>query len=72
MLNANLEALGKGQLVHREEYPQTPPKVEYSLTARRKPLIQILDACAIGERSTSFSASVMSLCVNDVQFLSHF
>ncbi|QUC04852.1 winged helix-turn-helix transcriptional regulator [Atopobium sp. oral taxon 416] len=50
MLNANLKALEKDQLVHREEYPQTPPKVEYSLTERGKPLTQILDVmCDWGE-----------------------
>lgn len=43
-LSSNLKELEADQLVHREEYPQIPPKVEYSLTARGKSLIPILDA----------------------------
>ena len=43
-LSASLNELEADQLVHREEYPQIPPKVEYSLTARGKSLIPILDA----------------------------
>ena len=43
-LSASLKELETDQLVHREEYPQIPPKVEYSLTARGKSLIPILDA----------------------------
>ncbi|MEY8353471.1 helix-turn-helix domain-containing protein [Lachnospiraceae bacterium 54-53] len=44
-----LEACG---LVHREEYPQIPPKVEYSLTKRGMSLIPILDAmCEWGEEN---------------------
>ncbi len=43
-LSASLKELEADQLVHREEYPQIPPKVEYSLTARGKSLIPILDA----------------------------
>ena len=35
--------------MHREAYPQIPPKVEYSLTERGKSLLPILDAlCAWG------------------------
>ena len=38
--------------VHREEYPQIPPKVEYSLTARGKSLIPILDGmCEWGDQN---------------------
>ena len=37
-------------LVHRKEYPQIPPKVEYSLTERGKSLMPILDQmCTWGE-----------------------
>lgn len=42
-LSSSLKALEADQLVHREEYPQIPPKVEYSLTERGKSLIPILD-----------------------------
>ena len=31
-LSSTLKELEADQLVHREEYPQIPPKVEYSLT----------------------------------------
>ena len=51
-LSANLKELEADGLVHREEYPQIPPKVEYSLTERGKSLIPILDAmCEWGERN---------------------
>ena len=42
-LSATLKELEADQLVHREEYPQIPPKVEYSRTERGKSLIPILD-----------------------------
>ena len=48
-LSATLKELEADALVHREEYPQIPPKVEYSLTERGKSLIPILDQmCAWG------------------------
>lgn len=48
-LSAALKALEADGLVHRKAYPEIPPKVEYSLTARGKSLIPILDAmCAWG------------------------
>ena len=43
-LSSTLKELESDKLVHREEYPQIPPKVEYSLTDRGKTLIPILDA----------------------------
>ena len=42
-LSATLKELEADGLIHREEYPQIPPKVEYSLTERGKSLIPILD-----------------------------
>lgn len=51
-LSATLKELEADKLVHREEYPQIPPKVEYSLTERRKSLIPILNAiCDWGEEN---------------------
>ena len=49
-LSATLKELEADGLVHREEYPQIPPKVEYSLTEQGRSLIPILDQmCAWGE-----------------------
>ncbi|MBD5471927.1 MAG: winged helix-turn-helix transcriptional regulator [Lachnospiraceae bacterium] len=42
-LSSTLKELEADKLVHREEYPQIPPKVEYSLTERGKSLMPILD-----------------------------
>ena len=51
-LSATLKELEADQLIHREEYPQIPPKVEYSLTARGRSLIPILDGmCEWGEQN---------------------
>lgn len=51
-LSAALKELEADQLVHREEYPQIPPKVEYSLTERGKSLIPILDQmCEWGDQN---------------------
>ena len=51
-LSSTLEELEADQLVHREEYPQIPPKVEYSLTERGKSLIPILDGmCEWGDKN---------------------
>lgn len=49
-LSSNLKELERDGLVHREEYPQVPPKVEYSLTETGKSLIPILDGmCEWGD-----------------------
>lgn len=49
-LSSTLKELEADELVHREEYPQIPPKVEYSLTERGRSLIPILDQmCTWGE-----------------------
>ena len=50
-LSSTLKDLEADGLIHREEYPQIPPKVEYSLTERGKSLIPILDAmCEWGKQ----------------------
>lgn len=51
-LSATLKELETDGLVHREEYPQIPPKVEYSLTERGKSLFPILDMmCEWGDKN---------------------
>jgi DNA-binding HxlR family transcriptional regulator len=51
-LSANLKELEADGLVVRTEYPQIPPKVEYSLSKRGKSLIPVLDVmCEWGERN---------------------
>ena len=51
-LSSTLKELEADKLVHRKEYPQIPPKVEYSLTERGKSLIPILNAiCDWGENN---------------------
>ena len=50
-LSSTLKELEADLLVHREEYPQIPPKVEYSLTERGRSLIPILDGmCEWGDK----------------------
>lgn len=50
-LSAALKELEADQLINRKEYPQIPPKVEYSLTERGKSLIPILDGmCEWGDK----------------------
>ena len=51
-LSATLKELEADGLVNRKEYPQVPPKVEYSLTKRGKSLIPILDSmCEWGTKN---------------------
>lgn len=51
-LSLSLKELEGDDLVIRTEYPQVPPKVEYSLSKRGQSLIPILDAmCEWGEEN---------------------
>ena len=51
-LSCNLKELETDGLVHRHEYPQIPPKVEYSLTKKGKTLLPILaEMCRWGEQN---------------------
>ena len=51
-LSVALKELEADGLVHRKEYPQIPPKVEYSLTKRGKSLMPILDGlCEWGDKN---------------------
>lgn len=51
-LSVNLKELEADGLIIRTEYPQIPPKVEYSLSARGKSLMVVLDQlCTWGEQN---------------------
>ena len=53
-LSMMLKELEQDGLVDRKEYPQIPPKVEYSMTDRGKSLIPILDSmCEWGDQNRS-------------------
>ena len=50
-LSSSLKELEADRLINRKEYPQIPPKVEYSLTERGESLIPILDGmCEWGDK----------------------
>ena len=51
-LSSNLKELEADRLILRREYPQIPPKVEYSLSERWKSLMTVLDQlCIWGEEN---------------------
>ena len=51
-LSTELKAMEADGLVIRKEYPQIPPKVEYSLSDRGRSLMVVLDQlCAWGEEN---------------------
>lgn len=51
-LSSNLKELEKEDLIIRKEYPQIPPKVEYSLSERGISLMNVLDQlCVWGENN---------------------
>ena len=51
-LSMNLKELESDRLIIRTEYPQVPPKVEYSLSDRGKSLMTVLDQlCVWGEEN---------------------
>lgn len=51
-LSSNLKELEANRLIIRKEYPQIPPKVEYSLSDRGKSLMDVLEQlCVWGEKN---------------------
>ena len=46
-LSANLKELERDGLVARREYPQIPPRVEYSLTPLGDSLMEVLDGLCV-------------------------
>ena len=55
-LSRQLKTLEDEGLIVRREYQQIPPKVEYSLTARGKSLMKVLDQlCTWGENNRDWT-----------------
>ena len=53
-LKRYLKNISDKTLIERKEYPQIPPKVEYSLSDRGKSLMAVLDQlCVWGEQNKS-------------------
>ena len=53
MLSQQLKDLEAQQLIHREEYPQIPPRVEYTLTekgASLLPVIQMMEKWGLANK----------------------
>ncbi len=51
-LSQTLKELERDGLIHREMYPEIPPKVEYTLTERGHSLVRVLDQlCTWGEEN---------------------
>ncbi len=51
-LSSTLKQMEANQLIIRKEYPQIPPKVEYSLTERGKSLMPLIDSlCDWGDEN---------------------
>ena len=46
-LSQNLKELEADGLIHREEFPQIPPRVEYTLTDRGRSLMVILNQLCV-------------------------
>lgn len=54
MLSTQLKELEQEGIVFRKEYPQIPPKVEYSLTAKGESLLPIVTAmCTWGKENAN-------------------
>ena len=59
-LSSNLKELEANRLIIRKEYPQIPPKVEYSLSDRGKSLMKVLDQlCVWGGKITGNSIDAL-------------
>lgn len=52
MLSSQLKELEADGMVNRKEYPQIPPKVEYSLTPKAETLLPVMEQlCEWGEEN---------------------
>jgi DNA-binding HxlR family transcriptional regulator len=55
-MSVQLKELEADELIIRKEYPQIPPKVEYSLSEKGKSLYPVMEAiCQWGEQNQRYS-----------------
>lgn len=59
-LSQQLKELEESALVHREQYDQIPPRVEYSLTEKGKSLIPILTLMAQWGEQNKLSQAIIT------------
>ena len=63
-LSTNLKELEADKLIVRTEYPQIPPKVEYTLSERGKSLMTVLDQlCVWGEENRLTELQILLMFV---------
>lgn len=60
-LSTNLKELEADNLIIRTEYPQIPPKVEYSLSERGKSLMKVLDQLCLWGEENAYAAPKVQL-----------
>lgn len=58
MLSAQLKELAGDGLIFRKEFPQVPPKVEYTLTEKGQSLFPIIDAMCRWGRENGLTVRV--------------
>ena len=65
-LSTNLKELEADNLIIRTEYPQIPPKVEYSLSERGKSLMKVLDQLCLWRRKQTKRMKKLSLTTGQI------
>lgn len=66
-LSSNLKELEADRLIVRKEYPQIPPKVEYSLSERGKSLMKVLDQLCIWGEENRLTAMIQSYMTENMK-----
>ncbi|RFM19615.1 hypothetical protein C1145_14370 [Clostridium botulinum] len=62
MLSSQLKDLENESIIFRKEYPQIPPKVEYSLTQKGQSLIPLIKAMCDWGKKTILRHNILQMC----------